>query len=160
MELQVTAQCLARAGSRILAVSLWAVLLGGCAGSAPAHLGVTDGRLAACPRAPHCVSSQAERAEQRVEPLHYAGARDAARARLVAAIRALSRMRIEAERADYVHAIQRSRIFGFVDDLECYLPESGGVIEVRSESRLGWYDLGVNRARVEHLRAEFDRRGG
>jgi len=93
-----------------------------------------------------------------VEPLRYSGSRSEARARLLAAIRALPRTHIETERADYVHATQRSRVFGFVDDLECHLPEGEDRIDVRSASRIGYYDCGVNRDRIEHLREEFRRR--
>lgn len=55
---------------------------------------------------------------------------------------------------DYLHAVCRTRI-GFADDLECRLCRADGVIHVRSASRLGYYDFGVNRARVELLRRKL-----
>jgi uncharacterized protein (DUF1499 family) len=57
---------------------------------------------------------------------------------------------IEREEDGYLHATFRSRLFGFVDDLECR--RDGDVIQVRSASRTGWWDLGVNRRRVESIR--------
>ena len=54
-------------------------------------------------------------------------------------------------REDYLRAHCRSRL-GFIDDLECWLFEDEGVIHVRSASRVGYYDFGVNRRRVEALR--------
>ena len=52
---------------------------------------------------------------------------------------------------DYLHAVCRTRL-GFTDDLECQLCRPAGVIHVRSASRLGYYDFGANRTRVEALR--------
>ena len=53
---------------------------------------------------------------------------------------------------DYIHATATSRLFGFVDDLEVHADADGGVIEVRSVSRLGDSDLGVNARRLAALR--------
>jgi uncharacterized protein (DUF1499 family) len=44
---------------------------------------------------------------------------------------------------------------GYVDDVEFYLDEGANVIHVRSASRLGKSDLGVNRQRVEEIRAKL-----
>jgi len=59
------------------------------------------------------------------------------------------------ETSDYLHAECRSAWFGFVDDLELHLRPSEASIAVRSASRLGYSDLGVNRRRVEDLRASL-----
>jgi uncharacterized protein (DUF1499 family) len=61
--------------------------------------------------------------------------------------------------SDYLHAECASAVFGFVDDLELQLRASEGRIAVRSASRLGRSDLGVNRRRVEALRSELARQG-
>jgi uncharacterized protein (DUF1499 family) len=45
---------------------------------------------------------------------------------------------------------------GFVDDVEFYLDETSQVIHVRSASRLGQSDLGVNRQRIEAIRNKFN----
>jgi uncharacterized protein (DUF1499 family) len=71
----------------------------------------------------------------------------------------LPRSRIVTETADYLHVECRSALFGFVDDLELHLRPAGGIIAVRSASRLGYSDLGVNRRRVEDLRAALTDRG-
>jgi uncharacterized protein (DUF1499 family) len=127
----------------------------GCANGPPERGGLQEDRLAPCPDAPHCVSSQAPAGPRRIEPLAYPGTRDAAREALLAAIRTLPRTKVLEIRPGYVHAIQRSAVFGFIDDLECVLPEDERFVHVRSASRVGYYDFGVNRARVERLRAEF-----
>ena len=125
------------------------------AGTAPDTLGVRDGRLAACPGRPNCVSSQASDAAHAVAPFVYAGDAAAAMARLASLIEGQEGATITARRAEYLHAEYRSKLMGFVDDLELFADRAAGVIHVRSASRLGYSDLGVNRARVEALRNAY-----
>ena len=116
------------------------------------------GRLGACPDKPNCVSSRAGPGYRRVAPIGYFGSRAQARAALLATIRCMPRTEILHAEADYVHAVQRSRLFRFVDDLECELPGNERLIHVRSASRSGYYDFGVNRARIDRLRRDLNRR--
>ena len=67
----------------------------------------------------------------------------------------MKRTVIVSESEDYIQAEVRSLIFRFVDDLEFYFPTGETVIHVRSASRVGNYDLGVNRKRVEEIRRRF-----
>lgn len=76
-----------------------------------------------------------------------------------AAIAGLPRTRVVTETSDYLHAECRSPLLGFVDDIELHLRVSRGIIAVRSASRLGYGDLGVNRRRVERLRSLLARQG-
>ena len=71
----------------------------------------------------------------------------------------LPRTKIIAETADYLHAECTGAVFGFIDDLELHLRTAEGVIAVRSASRLGSSDLGVNRRRIEDLRALLIKQG-
>lgn len=71
----------------------------------------------------------------------------------------LPRTVVASETPDYLHAECSSAIFGFVDDLELQLRASEGLIAVRSASRLGYGDLGVNLRRVEQLRAALVQQG-
>jgi uncharacterized protein (DUF1499 family) len=127
-------------------------------GKRPADLGVREGRLAPCPTSPNCVSSfePAADAEHHIAPLAFPpGARgdaSAAWAALERAVRAMERTNVITLRPDYLHAECASALMGFVDDLECLLDPGARVIHVRSASRVGYSDLGVNRARVERLR--------
>ena len=125
------------------------------AGSAPETLGVRDGRLGACPDRPNCVSSQVSDAAHAVKPFRVTGDAGAAMSRLAALIETQEGARIVTRRADYLHAEYQSKLMGFVDDLELLADPAAHVIHVRSASRLGYSDLGVNRARVEALRAAF-----
>ena len=133
-------------------------LLAACAGEPPGDLGVRDGRLAPCKPTPNCVASQADRAADPghyVPPLAIRGEPEAAWAALVAAVRATPRVHIVAESPGYLYAEYASRVFGFVDDVELQLDPSAKVVHVRSASRVGRSDFGVNRARIEELRARL-----
>ena len=63
--------------------------------------------------------------------------------------------RVTEEQAGYLHAEFRSALVGFVDDVEFRMDECAGRIEVSSASRTGYYDFGVNRRRIEEIRARF-----
>jgi uncharacterized protein (DUF1499 family) len=142
----------------LLPMLCFAVLIG-CTGTPPTNIGVKEGKLAACPSSPNCVSSQsqAEDKEHYIQPLHYAGSRDEAKAALISVIESMKRARIITVRDDYVYAEFTSRIFRFVDDVEFYFDDATKTIHVRSASRLGHSDLGVNRKRIETIRLLFDR---
>jgi uncharacterized protein (DUF1499 family) len=71
----------------------------------------------------------------------------------------LPRTRIVTDAEGYLHAECRSALLGFVDDLELHLRPADAQIAVRSASRLGYSDMGVNRRRVEALRAALAARG-
>lgn len=141
----------------LIAVSL--VALFSCAGKRPTDLGVSEGRLRPCPATPNCVSTVADDAAHRVASFDLAVAPDAAWPAVEAAVDAIPRSRVVTATADYLHAEVSSAVFGFVDDLEVYLPAGGSVLMVRSASRLGHSDLGVNRRRVEALRAALVEHG-
>jgi len=125
------------------------------AGTPPATLGAPAGRLAPCPDRPNCVSSQAAPGPQAIAPLTFQGEPAAAMSALAAAIATLPGATIVTVRADYVHAEFASAVMGFVDDGEFALDAGAKVIHVRSAARLGHSDFGVNRQRIETLRAAF-----
>ena len=128
-------------------------------GRRPDNLGGKNGRLAPCKRSPNCVSSQADRAdaEHYIAPIAFKRTTAEAMAAARRAIEAMERARIvRAEpggAANYLYSEFSSKLLGFVDDLELLYDEKAGVFHVRSASRLGRRDFGVNRARVEKLRA-------
>jgi uncharacterized protein (DUF1499 family) len=126
-------------------------------GSRPTNLGVKDGKLAACPSSPNCVSSQAPTsdAEHHIAPLSYSGTPTEAIARLKSIITAMPRTKIIAESDNYLYVEFTSALMGFVDDVEFFVDPAAGAVQVRSASRLGQSDLGVNRKRVEEIRAKF-----
>jgi len=116
--------------------------------------------LAPCPSSPNCVSSDADPGDSHhVAPFTLAVPAAEAWRVVRQVIEEQPRTRIVAHTDHSLHAECRSRIFRFVDDLELRLRPAEGIIAVRSASRIGHSDLGVNRKRVEALRAELSRRG-
>ncbi len=112
-------------------------------------------RLAPCPRTPNCVSTQAPPGPQHLDPIPYTGSPGAARARLLEILRNYPRTRIVQEDPDFLKAECRSAFFHFVDDVEFLFDDTARRIEFRSASRLGRKDFGVNRKRMEEIRAAF-----
>lgn len=128
------------------------------AGRRPDTLGLRDGRLRGCPGSPNCVSSEARDDAHRVEPLRLAGDPAEGWRAVVEVVGALPRTRIVTHEDGYVHAECSSPLLGFVDDLELQLRADEGVVAVRSASRLGYSDLGVNRKRIHDLRRRLKKR--
>jgi uncharacterized protein (DUF1499 family) len=131
------------------------ILMAGCTGVRPSGLGVKDHKLAPCPASPNCVSSQAADQEHSVPPLVFTADTPAAMADLKKIILNMKRSRIVEERGNYIHAEFTSAIWRFVDDVEFYVDENAKVLHVRSASRLGTSDFGVNRKRVEAIRTAW-----
>lgn len=124
----------------------------GCGGTRPDSLGVTDSRLAACPSTPNCVCSDEPDPEHHIAAFRLAIDPESAWNHLQDGLSATARTRIVTRTADYIHAEATSLVFRFVDDVEFHLRSEEGIISVRSASRLGSSDFGVNRRRMERLR--------
>lgn len=120
-----------------------------------AAVGLDGGALSPCPVSPNCVSSRSGDSSHYVEPYPYDGLQAEARRRLIIAVESISRSLVVAATEDYIHAEFTSAVFGFVDDAEFLFDDSRKVIHVRSASRSGYYDFGVNRRRIETIRALF-----
>lgn len=132
-------------------------------GQRPGDLGVTHGRLKPPSLTRNSVSSQA-----RLHPMHpqiaYAsieplplrnGSAAASMQTLAAVLQAMPGITIVEQRPDYLYAQAQTHWLRFVDDVEFWVDPQAGVVEVRSASRLGREDFGVNRQRVEAVRAAY-----
>lgn len=119
-------------------------------GERPSNLGVKDGKLAACPGTPNCVNSQSEDAKSKIEPLP-----GVAIAEIKKVVEGMEKTTIIEETDSYLYAEFKSNLMGFVDDVEFYLDPGANVVQVRSASRLGKSDAGVNRKRVEEIRSKL-----
>ncbi len=126
------------------------------AGKRPNNLGISNGKLAPCPNSPNCVSSQSTDATHKIAPLTFTSTPEEAIANLKEIIHSLPRTKIISESQDYLYAEFKSALLGFVDDVEFYLDRNANVIQVRSASRLGQSDLGVNRQRIEMIRGKLN----
>ena len=116
--------------------------------------GAGDAGLPPCPSSPNCVSSRDPDPARRVDPIPFRGTVAEAREDLETVVRSLSRAAIVETSVTMVRAEFRS-LLGFVDDVEFRIDEAAGVIHVRSASRKGYWDLGVNRRRVGAIREAF-----
>lgn len=125
------------------------------AGTLPSNLGVHAGKLAPCPDSPNCVCSQAKDATHLIAPIAYDGEATAAMARLAQVVARQPGATLVTQRNDYVYATFQTPLMGFVDDGEFLADPVQHVIDVRSASRLGHSDFGVNRKRIEAVRAAF-----
>ena len=110
-----------------------------------------------CPPRLACVCSRSDASFlHRVEPFAVSGDPAAAFRRLKTLLAEGAHTDIVTATDGYIHAVCRTRL-GFADDLECCLCASERLIHVRSASRVGLYDLGVNRRRVESLRRRLQK---
>ena len=107
-------------------------------------------------RSAQIVSSQSGDPRHVIAPLRYEGTAEKARELLIKAVSGMRRSRIVISEELYLHAEFTSTFFRFVDDVEFLLDDGKKLIHVRSASRVGYYDFGVNRSRVEEIRTRFD----
>jgi uncharacterized protein (DUF1499 family) len=133
--------------------------MGLLSGTRPSGLGVRNGKLKALPSSPNAVGSQDADKSHAVAPLAYTGTREEEIRKLRSIIGDTPGARIVEETPDYLYAEYESSLLGFVDDVEFYLPAYEKVIHVRSASRLGYSDFGVNRKRIEHIRTRLKQAG-
>ncbi|HEX7811279.1 MAG TPA: DUF1499 domain-containing protein [Burkholderiales bacterium] len=129
--------------------------MGLLSGTRPHGLGVRNGKLKEAPSSPNAVSSQAEDRAHAIAPLGYLGTREEVVRKLRSIIGDTPRARIIEQTPDYLYVEYESALLGFVDDVEFYLPAYEKVIHVRSASRLGYSDFGVNRKRIEDIREKL-----
>ncbi len=120
---------------------------------APTNLGVSGGKLQPCPSTPNCVSSQAPQtdAEHFMPAISYASDANFMMTQLLKVVSAMPRATIIKQEGNYLHAEFRSRMFGFVDDVEFYLDDTNKLVHFRSAARLGQGDMGVNHKRLIEL---------
>ncbi len=131
------------------------VVLSAVSRSVP-ELGLRDGTLCPCPDRPNCVSSLATDETHRVVPFPLPSPADAAWESLRRIVADTPRTRLLEETGTYLRYEVTSLIFRFKDDLEFHLRPREKRIDVRSASRVGYSDFGVDRARVEAVRAKYD----
>ncbi|TAG24608.1 MAG: DUF1499 domain-containing protein [Burkholderiales bacterium] len=149
----------------VLAVAIVALALlivgqlGFLKGKAPADLGIQDGKLKRPSRTPNSVTSQADLwpdhpqlAYSQIAPFKATGDGSTEMSKIADALKAMPRTVIVKQESGYVYAQSTTQLLKFTDDVEFVLDTGKGIIDVRSSSRLGQKDFGVNRARIEAIR--------
>jgi uncharacterized protein (DUF1499 family) len=132
-------------------------------GKQPSNIGVNNERLKPPSTTRNSVSSQAalhpDHAQLQyasIEPLPLKNGNVAnSMQTLVSVLKSMPNIMIVDAKPDYIYAHSRSRVLKFVDDVEFWVNPTKGVIDVRSASRLGREDFGVNRQRIEAIRAQY-----
>ena len=117
-----------------------------CTGGPPEGIGIENGKLAPCPGSPNCVSSYAIDETHAIEPI--AANLD----QIEGVLLKLNEANIVSMNSNYLHAEFISRFMRYVDDVEFLYDQAARVVHVRSASRVGYSDLGVNRKRIESIR--------
>lgn len=115
--------------------------------------GLVEGRLSKCPDKPNCLCSEHKSdIDHYIEPITVSlDNGDAVLPVLKSSIREMGGS-MQTESGNYLAATFTSSLFRFVDDLELRIDPDAGLIHVRSASRVGHGDMGINRKRVELLR--------
>ncbi len=133
------------------------IILTGCSVNRP-DLGVHNARLLPCPETPNCVNSQSTDKEHYIKPLYFSGTKQEAKEHLLQILESEKRTKILIVQQNYILAEFTSFLFRFVDDVEFYFPEEHTgktILHIRSASRTGYSDFGVNRKRIEKIRSQF-----
>jgi uncharacterized protein (DUF1499 family) len=149
----------------LLAVAIVALLvlvagqIGLLRGKAPTDLGMKEGKLKRPSRTPNSVTSQADlwpdhpqKAYSAIAPFKASGDGSAEMKKIAEALKAMPRTTVIQQEPGYIYAQSTTAALKFTDDIEFAFDANKGIIDVRSASRLGRKDFGVNRARVESIR--------
>jgi uncharacterized protein (DUF1499 family) len=131
------------------------LMLSNCTANRPADGECKNNELAACPDRPNCVSSLSNDKEQSIAPLTYDGSMAEATARLLSVLEQMKGAKIVSRTDTAIHAEFTSPVFGFVDDVDFRFDAADRRIDLRSASRVGYTDFGVNRKRIEEIRQRF-----
>lgn len=143
----------------VIVAALIAGRMGFFRGSRPHEIGLQNGQLAPpkLGRSNSVSSQHAGHDYHNIAPLQYSGDHKDAMAKLTEILNAMTRVSIIEQQANYIYAQASTQWMGYVDDIEFVLDPSAKVIHVRSASRLGRKDFGVNRARIESIRRRMNR---
>ncbi len=128
-----------------------AVLVSGCAGAPLNKPQITE----PCPETPNCVSSIDSDDTHGIEPFAFKGQdAEAAWKAMLLALNMEKRVSIIKDTGSYLYAESRT-FLGFVDDVEFMAEPQANLLHVRSASRVGYWDLGVNGRRVDRIRDRY-----
>ena len=147
----------------LVVVALAAGQLGFLQGTPPADLGVRNGKLKPPSMTENSVTSQAalypdhpQRKYADIAPLALKGDGPATLAKIKAIVDGMEGAQVVKSEPGYLYAQFTTKLMKYVDDAEFWFDPAANVIQVRSASRVGRGDLGVNRKRIEAVRAALD----
>ena len=120
------------------------------------NLGLENNKLLPCPKSPNCVLSQEGDEKHKINPIRYKFSLEEAKQILNQVIISMVNTRLIVKKDEYWHFEFTTPWLGFVDDVEFNFPKSEALIHIRSASRLGYWDFGVNRKRVLLIQSRFE----
>lgn len=135
------------------------LVLTACTGARPHNLGIVNSTLAPCPDTPNCVSSDSLDESHYVPAFKLEASSEQVWSEIKVYLDSQSNMKIVRELSDYLYVESTSMLMRFVDDFELHLREEDGIIAVRSASRYGKSDFGVNKERVDALYLYLSEKG-
>lgn len=109
--------------------------------------------LSGCDNLNNCTASTASTKKNYIKPIEYQKSNNDVIKRIAAVISVQKGTMIRTQDTHYLHATYKTALLGYMDDLELLLDNSSGILHIRSASRIGRSDFGVNRKRIEALRA-------
>lgn len=137
------------------AIALLCFLLTACSSRMPHNLGLYDQKFTQCPDKPNCVSTFSNNPQHAIEPIKTQLSAQQNFEFLLKVLSNHKNSKLVVKQSPYLHSTFHSTVFGFVDDVE-WLVENNR-IHVRSASRIGYSDFGVNRKRIERIREQFNK---
>ena len=147
----------------LVVVAIAAGQLGLLQGTPPTDLGVRDGKLKPPSMTENSVTSQTalypdhpQRKYADIAPLRLKGDGPATLARIKAIVESMDGAKAIKSEPDYLYAQFTTKLMKYVDDVEFWYDPAAKVIQVRSASRVGRGDLGVNRNRIEAVRSALE----
>ncbi len=125
----------------------------------PSKVGMNETKFQPCSVKPNSVSTMASKTDGQhyIEPLSYGGGLDQAQERLMAVLQDMERVTLVKQTPHYWYFSFQTALLKFTDDVEFYFPPKEKIIHMRSASRIGYSDWGVNRKRLELVRDTFER---
>jgi uncharacterized protein (DUF1499 family) len=118
-------------------------------------VGVVTPQLQLCRNRRNCVCSQDRSPTHAIKPLNGLGRVQTAFQLLKTILETTHRCQVIKSTPTYLYAEFRTPLLGLTDDVEFLLAASEDIIHVRSSSRVGYWDLGVNRRRIEKIRVKL-----
>ena len=140
-----------------IAVVIYYFMLGVNSRSGQA-LGLIDGQLSKCPNTPNCVcSEEGNNGSHYIDPIVMSQRKVSDAANIITQVIHNMDGDVKIENDNYLAATFSSTIFGFVDDFEIRIDSNKNIIHIRSASRTGRSDLGVNKKRIELFKQLLDK---
>lgn len=112
----------------------------------------SNNKMKPCPSTPNCVST-VDTDSHYIKPIEHTLSSNLAKEKIKKIVLSQKRVELVEDTENYLKFVYSSFLFRFKDDVEFLFEDNK--IQMRSSSRVGYSDLGVNRKRLEKIRNEF-----